>query len=219
MRRDRLTAGVIIAVAGALVAAGTTFLVGKSGHSSAPVRGPGAVHISLGDVTSHAAQITVGGQTYQLQPGWSGTHHATVALTPDAGGVAVVRDRAGNVLATAPVWAVPGQPSKAAKATCRSTAFDQFLLTPGVACPDPLGVDLLWDLAGHGQTGRDVAALGRAHLRRPQTRSRAPVTSNTRRDPHLQQGIPRLLQGADPACGADASAGLVGRRNPQRAGR
>ena len=103
MRRDRLTAGVIIAVAGALVAAGTTFLVGKSGHSSAPVRGPGAVHISLGDVTSHAAQITVGGQTYQLQPGWSGTHHATVALTPDAGGVAVVRDRAGNVLATAPV--------------------------------------------------------------------------------------------------------------------
>ena len=161
MLRNRLVTAVIIAVTGALVA-GIIIVVGKSGQAPATVSGAGVdVHVSLGEVTSQAAQITVGGHSYQLRPGRPGTRHVAVALAAGAGGVAVVRDRTGHVLATAPVWAVPGQPSRAAEATCRSTAFDQFLLTPGVAGPDPLGVDLLWSLAGHGQAGRDVAALSR----------------------------------------------------------
>jgi hypothetical protein len=153
-------------VAGGIVAGGIVAGAGRSGAGHPGPAGPAAgalgvpVGVSLGGVTPQATRITVGGRTYPLQPGQDGTRSGHVVLAPDAGGIAVVRDRAGHVLATAPVWAVPGQPARAAAATCRSTAFDQFLLTPGVAGPDPLGVDLLWSLAGHGQTGHDVAVLG-----------------------------------------------------------
>jgi hypothetical protein len=162
MLRNRLLIVVAIVVTGALVAGGIVVAVRKFGHSVPTASALGVnAGVSLGGVTPQATQITVGGRTYPLQPGQEGTRNGRIVLTSDAGGVAVVRDRAGHVLATAPVWAVPGQPPKAAEATCRSTAFDQFLLTPGVVGPDPLGVDLLWSLAGRGQTAHDVAVLGR----------------------------------------------------------
>jgi hypothetical protein len=169
MARSRLVIVAGIAVVGGLVAGGIVAGVGRSGAGHSAPAGPAGptagalgvpVGVSLGGLTPQATRITVGGRTYPLRPGQDGTRSGHVVLAPDAGGIAVVRDRAGQVLATAPVWAVPGQPARAAAATCRSTAFDQFLLTPGVAGPDPLGVDLLWSLAGHGQTGHDVTVLG-----------------------------------------------------------
>jgi hypothetical protein len=162
MPRSRLVLVIAVVVVAALAAGGIIAAVRKSGPSS-PQAGAERVIIgvSAGSVTPRAAQIALGGNTYPVQPGPGGTRRGPVTLTADAGGVAVVHDRAGHVLATAPVWSVPGQPPQAAEATCDSTAFDQFLLTPGVTGPNPVAVDVLWSLAQQGQTGRDVAALGR----------------------------------------------------------
>jgi hypothetical protein len=136
--------------------------------------------VSIGQATSRARMVSVGGATYRLRPAGHDARGATVALTNDAGGVAFVNDTHGHVVATAPVWLIPGQTVSAIPATCRSTAFDLVLLTPGVTGPDPVAVDLLWGVAGRGQAARDVDALAQLlcqglasdpdHLRHPAPR-------------------------------------------------
>ena len=151
----------IVVVVAVVLAVGIFFGMRSLSHSSSTTATQGTqIGISIGAATPQAAQIALGGRTYPVQSGSGGTRDGHVTLTADAGSVAVVRDAAGHVLATAPVWAVPGQPPRAAQATCASTAFDQFLLTPGVSGANPVAVDLLWSLAGQGQVKVDVAALG-----------------------------------------------------------
>ena len=162
MLRSRLTVVIAVLAVAAVVAGGIVFVTRSSSPSNTTSNASGVrIGISLGGITPRAAQISLGGHSYPVRAGQGGSREGEVVPGADAGGVAFVRDQAGHVLASAPVWAVPGQPPRAAPATCASTAFDQFLLTPGVAGPNPVGVDLLWSMAGQGQIGRDVAALGR----------------------------------------------------------
>ena len=151
----------VIAVAAVLAAVGALVAIRRAAPAASGSRGHVPVQVSLGAATSQAARISLGGKTYPLSPGPAGTRQGRIDMTAGTGGVAVARDAVGQVVGSAPVWAVPGQPARAAEMTCRSTAFDEFLLTPGVAGPDPVGVDVLWAMAARGRTGSDVTALGR----------------------------------------------------------
>jgi hypothetical protein len=64
--------------------------------------------VSVGAVTSRAAQITVVGHDYPLRPGQPATRDGRVVLTARADGVAVVRDQAGHIVGVADQDRGPG---------------------------------------------------------------------------------------------------------------
>jgi hypothetical protein len=204
----------IVLVVAALLAVGVFFGIRLLNHPSPKPAAEGVpLAISIGRVSSRAAQVAVGGRSYSVQTGANNSRFGRIMLTADAGSVAVVKDAGGHVLATAPVWAVPGRPPEAASATCASTAFDQFLLTPGVSGANPVTVDLLWSLAQQGQAGVDVAALGRlicaglqhdsSHLAHP---SQAEITASEKVYLDFQSELAKLVSQMPPL--ASSVAGI-----------
>ena len=121
-RRRALSAVALLAVVTLVV--GYVHFGGRRKES--PAVGPGMeahpFSVSIGQATSRARMVSVGGATYRLRPAGHDARGATVALTNDAGGVAFVNDTHGHVVATAPVWLIPGQTVSAIPATCRSTS-------------------------------------------------------------------------------------------------
>jgi hypothetical protein len=153
----------VIAVSGTIVAVRLPAFI-SAAHTptatGAPTT-PKRVRVALQDpvLQRSVRTIEVGAVRSTLaKKGFSAS--AVVGLQTSAAGVAFVRNAAGRVVASAPVWHEPGVTSGVPAVTCETTAFDRVLLTPGFGVYLPVEVDLLWSVSNRAPVRASLRTFG-----------------------------------------------------------